>query len=165
MTAAAKRRPDKGDKTMTHVVFICTANICRSPMAEGIFRHKADLTGRGDLTTASMGIHGLPDEPASEPAREVCEAHGIDISAHRSRSISGEELQQSDLILCMEPGHRKFVQTFFPWHRQRVFLLGAWPGKQTRKSVIKDPIGAPMAVYRMIFEVIDKHIDRIWEHL
>ena len=66
--AAARRRPDKGDEAMAHVVFICTANICRSPMAEGIFRHKADLTGRGDLTTASMGIHGLPDEPASEPA-------------------------------------------------------------------------------------------------
>lgn len=134
-------------------------------MAEGIFRYKIERTDARGLTTASMGIRGLDGEPASENARRVCEAHGIDITTHRSRSIDGEELQGSDLVLCMEPGHRKFMQTFFPWHRDKIFLLGAWPGRETRKSVIKDPVGASMAVYRKTFDLLNHHIDRIWEYI
>jgi len=134
-------------------------------MAEGIFRFKIEETGRNDLTVSSMGIHGLDHEPASEFARQVCEEHGIDISSHRSRPISGEQLQQTDLIFCMEKGHRQFMQTFFPWYRRKIFLLGAWPGKETRKSTIRDPMGAPIEAYRLTFDIIKGHIDRIWEHL
>jgi protein-tyrosine phosphatase len=112
-----------------------------------------------------MGIHGLNHEPASAHARQACDEHGVDISGHRSRPITGEDLQQADLILCMEPGHQRFMKTFFPWHRNRVFLLGAWPGKKTRKSIVKDPIGAPIEVYRIVYNIIDGHIDRIWGHL
>ncbi len=150
---------------MAHIVFVCTANICRSPMAEGIFRFKALNAGRDDLTTSSMGIHGLDSEPASIPALQVCWEHGFDLSSHRSRSITGEDLQQADLVLCMEPGHQRFMKTFFPWHRDKVFLLGAWPGKKTRKSTVKDPIGAPIEVYRLVYDIIAKHIDRIWDQL
>ena len=49
-----------------HIVFICTGNICRSPMAEGLMRHKAKEAGRRDLMVSSMGIHGLYDSPATE---------------------------------------------------------------------------------------------------
>jgi len=134
-------------------------------MAEGIFRFKALKAGRDDLTVSSMGIHGLDNQPASEFARQACEEHGFDISQQRSCSISGEELQRADLIFCMEKGHRQFMQTFFPWHRGKVFLLGAWPGKETRKSAIKDPMGGPIRAYRLTYDLIEKHIDRIWEHL
>lgn len=134
-------------------------------MAEGIFRFKARQTDRNDLTVSSMGIHGLDNQPASEFACQVCEEHGFDIFLHRSRPISGEELQRADLIFCMEKGHRQFMQTFYPWYRGKVFLLGAWPGKETRKSSIKDPIGGPIRAYRQTYDLIEKHIDRIWEHL
>lgn len=146
---------------MLNVVFICTGNICRSPMAEGFMRYKWHETGRNDLVVSSMGVHGLNDLPATEFARKVCMENGFDISSHRARSLVGAELQEADLILCMEPVHKKFVQTFFPWIRKKVFLLGAWPGKATRKSAISDPMGGSYKKYQEIFGMIQSHIERI----
>ena len=146
---------------MLHIVFICTGNICRSPMAEGFMRHKWREKGRNDLKVSSMGIHGLNDIPATEYAQKVCKEKGFDISSHRARSLVGEELQKADLILCMEPVHKKFVNTFFPWLRKKVFLLGAWPGRGTRKSTIVDPMGGSYKKYQQIFGIIETHIERI----
>jgi len=145
---------------MLNIVFVCTGNICRSPMAEGYLRHKWQEMGRGDLNVSSMGIHGLDDSPATEYSQAVCKEHGVDISSHRSRSLVGDELQNADLIFCMEAAQKKFVQTFFPWHRDKVFLLAAWPEKETRKSFITDPMGASYEDYQRIFATIRSHIER-----
>ena len=113
------------------------------------------------MTVSSMGIHGLNDYSATEYAQKVCEKDGIDISSHKARYLVGDELQKADLILCMEPVHKKFIQTFFPWLHEKVFLLGAWPEKQTRKSAIKDPMGGSYEKYQAIYSLIKTHIERI----
>ncbi len=145
---------------MMQVVFICTGNICRSPTAEGILHKMWSDLGYGE-TVSSMGISGLDHSPATENAQQVCREHGIDISSHRSRPLLGEELQKANFIFCMEPVHKRHLETFFPWYKERVFLLGAWPEKETRKSVIKDPMGGSIDLYRQIFDVIHHHIHRI----
>ncbi|MBW2574676.1 MAG: protein tyrosine phosphatase [Deltaproteobacteria bacterium] len=146
---------------MLNVVFVCTGNICRSPMAEGLLQYKWHQTERDDIHVSSMGIYGLNDSPATEYAQAVCKKNGFDISSHRARSLVGEELMKADLILCMEPAHKKFVRVFFPWHRDKVALLGAWPDKQTRKSSIEDPMGGSYKKYQKIFSIIKMHIERI----
>lgn len=150
---------------MPHYLFVCTANICRSPMAEGILRHRADQDGRHDFAVGSLGINGMDNQPAAPFAQRVCLEHGIDISAHRSRPITNDLLQRADMLFCMEPVHRDFIRTFFPWHRAKVALLGAWPEKETRKSGIPDPIGAPFEAYQKVFDMIYGHIDRIFDKL
>jgi protein-tyrosine-phosphatase len=131
-------------------------------MAEGLMRHKCKEEGRNDMTVSSMGIYGLNDYSATEYAQKVCEKDGFDISSHKARYLVGDELQKADLILCMEPVHKKFIQTFFPWLHKKVFLLGAWPEKQTRKSAIKDPMGGSYEKYQEIYSLIKTHIERIF---
>jgi len=98
---------------MIRVVFICTANICRSPMAEGLLRHHWKkwgqdqvTTGRRRLLVTSMGIQMISGEPASPHAVAVCAEAGVDISAHRSQALDSEELQRADLILTMTRSHK-----------------------------------------------------------
>ena len=146
---------------MLNIVFVCTGNICRSPMAEGLVRYKWHQMGRNDLIVSSMGIQGLNDSPATEYAQAVCKQNDFDITSHRARSLVGEELLKADLVLCMEPVHKKFVHVFFPWHRNKVALLGAWPEKETRKSAIADPMGGSYKKYQQIFSLIKMHIERI----
>jgi protein-tyrosine-phosphatase len=131
-------------------------------MAEGLFLHKCREKARYDLTASSMGIHGLDDYPATEYSQKVCKNDGFDISSHKARYLVADELQKADLILCMEPVHKKFVQTFFPWLHKKVFLLGAWPEKQTRKSTIKDPMGGSYEKYQEVYSLIKTHIERIF---
>ena len=146
---------------LASIIVLCTGNICRSPMAEAIFRKRFIELGREDIIVSSMGTHGLENHPASEYAVKVCSEHGMDITRHRSRSLVPKELKKSDLIFTMEPDQKEFVLMFFPQVCDRVFLLGAWPGKEKRNKIINDPIGGTIYDYRKTFGIIQNHIERI----
>ena len=150
---------------MSGIVFVCTGNICRSPMAEGILRHRLEEEDIYGIQVTSMGVSGLDNLPATEQAQQVCEEHGIDISEHRSRPIVGEEIQDADWVFCMEPGHQQFLNTYYPWHKDQIVLLAAWPEKPNRKSVVPDPYGRAIDVYRDVFDQIAGHIDRVFDDL
>jgi protein-tyrosine-phosphatase len=150
---------------MSRIIFVCTGNICRSPMAEGILRARWRELGRTDLVVSSMGTHGLDHFPAEPLARQVCRENGVDIAAHRSRFLVGDELRTADLVLCMEPAQRRFVGIFYPWIKARIGLLGAWPEKGRGDSVIADPMGADISVFREVFGRIDGHLERIMPNL
>ena len=146
---------------MLTVVFICTGNICRRPMAEGLLKFHWKMTGSGDLTVTSMGINGMHRQPASDFSRQICLENGIDIESHRSRRLVAEEIMDADIIFVMEGFQLKHLQLLFPMFRDKIHMLGAWPGKRTWRSNIKDPIGRPLKTYRAVFKAIDSHIRRI----
>jgi protein-tyrosine phosphatase len=130
-------------------------------MAEGILRHYWKGSGYTWGMVASMGVRGLESQPATPMAVKVCMDNGIDISAHRSRPLNFEELAQAEIIFTMEQVQKEYVQLFSPQSRENTFLLGSWPGKESGKGKINDPIGAAESIYRKTFQNIEKHIYRI----
>lgn len=103
------------------VLVLCTANICRSPMASAIL---SDLVARRGLpvTVSSAGFL-TQDEPASANAVRVLADEGIDLSAHRSRILGAEDLEGADLVVAMEYRHVREVAVLLPAALERSFTL------------------------------------------
>ena len=157
--AGAINKPAR-DK-MISIVLVCTGNMCRSAMAEGIMKKRFSELGRNDFVVSSMGIHGQDGSGAVSDAVQVCSENEIDISGHRARALVASELKESDLIFVMEPLQKEFISIFFPQVTDRLFLLGSWPGAESKKGIIKDPIGGAINDFRKSFNVISGHIERI----
>ncbi|MCA0199336.1 MAG: low molecular weight phosphotyrosine protein phosphatase [Proteobacteria bacterium] len=101
---------------MKRVLFVCTGNICRSPTAEGVFRHLAQEAGLGAvIVSASAGTHGYHVGEAPDP-RTVAAAkrRGFDLSAQRAQKVRAEDFQIYDLILAMDRGHLAHLEALRP---------------------------------------------------
>jgi protein-tyrosine phosphatase len=112
---------------MTRLLFVCTGNICRSPSAEGVFRHLADQAGHGGrFETDSAGTHGYHiGNPPDHRSCAVALKRGYDLSTLRARQLAPEDFTRFDLLLAMDRGHLKLMQRMAPrdqYDRLRLFL-------------------------------------------
>ena len=131
---------------MKNVLFVCTGNICRSPIAEGLFRH---LIGtRGDIDVSSAGVHAVRGQPPSLYAVQVCENAGVDISGLRSQPLSADLVERASHIFAMTGAHLETIHLLFPHGAEKTFLLREFeqPGATTWRDV-PDPIGLGRDVY------------------
>jgi glycine hydroxymethyltransferase len=136
-----------------NVLFVCTGNICRSPIAEGLFRR---LTGnRKEIEVASAGVHAVRGQPPSVYAVEVCAAEGTDISGLRSQPLTGALVDQATHIFAMTGAHVETIQTLFPQSAEKTFLLREFeePGTTVWRDV-PDPIGLGREVYEECARII-----------
>jgi len=130
---------------MPTILFVCSANMCRSPMAEALFRNLLQQRVMdGDWDIASAGVWAYDGSRASEGAIKALRLKGIDLSGHRARGISLAMMHDSDLILVMESNHKEALQAAFPKHSKKVYLLSEMVGM---KHDILDPIGGTLADY------------------
>ncbi|MDT8382081.1 MAG: hypothetical protein RQ728_07480 [Brevefilum sp.] len=149
---------------MVSILFVCTANRFRSPLAALYFAR--EIVRRGDvheIGSASAGTWGVDGLPAMATAVELAKDYSLNLGDHNSRIISEEILSGTDLILVMETGLREGIVHEFPAYVDRVFLLTEAVGEPP--SDIDDPYGprqaSPTDVAREIIELISKGYDQI----
>lgn len=142
------------------LLFVCTGNLCRSPMAEGIARHLAAERGL-DIEVKSCGTIGQDGFPVSENAMIACEEIGVDIAAHRSRPLTSELVQWADHILVMEESHVLAVNAQ-DWRAPfKTWALGSF----INQKQIKDPYKRSLRRYRKTRDLLYKAVDEALERL
>jgi glycine hydroxymethyltransferase len=142
---------------MKTILFVCTGNICRSPMAEGIFRNIAK--GRKDLQVMSAGIGAMDGQAPSPYAVQALRELGIDISKQRSRQLTAELVQEADYIFGMTHSHVDTVFLLYPHAAEKTFLLREFDDTlDIFEKDISDPIGGSYEVYRNCRDQIEQGI-------
>ena len=130
-----------------HILFVCTGNICRSPMAEAMLKSVLPVDLQPKVQVASAGTYAHDGLPAEPHAVQVMSEFDIDLSHHRSRMIRPEFVAGADLIIIMETMHGTGIQDFVHTAKKPIRLLATFGG-QSRSAEIPDPYGGDLERYR-----------------
>lgn len=137
------------------LLFVCTGNLHRSPMAAGIAAKLAAERGLS-VEVQSAGTLGLLHRPADPLSVKVCAEIGIDLTAHRSQGLSDALVSWADSILVMEVAHALAVRERFPDRPLEIVLLGPYAGVQE----VPDPVGAWTPTVRKVRDLLRTAVDR-----
>jgi protein-tyrosine phosphatase len=175
---------------MASILVVCTGNICRSPIAEGMIRAaSARLPGNDAVEVSSAGTNGWEGSEAMPESVEAAAERGVDISKHVARRLSDEMLETADLIVCMAHDHREIIEAEHPELTSRTFTLkelvrlledlpGRAPNLQARVKEaddlrregfdgnphdedIADPLGLPIDTYRAVAWELEAWCERL----
>lgn len=141
--------------TKPHILVICTANICRSPLAEALLRRYLADDGYDDWTVSSAGTWALDRRGAAPYSIEMAAERGLDIEGHRSRMVTTDMLSQADLVLCMAGNHAEALQVEFPQYADKVYRLSEMVGA---RYDIADPYGGPRPEYERMAREVERLI-------
>lgn len=137
---------------MYRVLIVCVGNVCRSPMAEVLMRHRLPEAG---LDIASAGLSARTGDGVHPHAMQVLAAHGLAAEPHASRHVARQVdagmLAGADLVLAMERRHLQAILALSPQVRNRLHLLGRWNGP----CEVRDPCGRALAEFERTFTIID----------
>ncbi len=150
---------------MAKVLFVCTGNVCRSPMAEGLFRKALDKGEKIQVTSAGLSV--MAGRPPSDHSVVVLKQGGVDISKQRSMQLTPQLVNQASHIFAMTQGHKEAIELIFPTAADKTFLLreftdGAAPEDAKQGLLdVPDPIGMSLEAYVLTRDLIAEAIPSV----
>lgn len=145
------------------VLFVCTGNTCRSPLAEAIARELAARRGLADVQFESAGTSAWESAPASDGAMLVGLERNLDLNAHRARQLTRDVVEASDLVLAMGPHHLERIEALGGVGKAHLLTAYASHGKEDR--AISDPFGGDLDVYRTAVDELMRELERVFDRL
>ncbi|MFA6286348.1 MAG: low molecular weight protein arginine phosphatase [Opitutaceae bacterium] len=148
------------------IVTVCTANICRSPMAEALLQHAlaAQSEPLKSLQVVSAGVAARPGDKVSENSVQAMKKVGLNIADHTSRMLTRELIDGALAVFCMTESHRAMIQLTFDPVPRNIYLFREFMPRSADKE-IPDPYGGPLAHYEACRDEMVEAIPSLVEFL
>ncbi len=146
------------------IVFICTGNTCRSPMAAAYFRKLLTDHNIKNIEIRSAGVMTINGLLASTEAIQVMEADEINLRKHRSTPLTPELVRKADLILAMSPFHRQTAIRLCEEAKNKTHLLKEFSASDLKNVQITDPMGCTLEVFKKVYKEIKTACEMLVEH-
>ncbi|MGZ3356738.1 MAG: low molecular weight protein arginine phosphatase [Isosphaeraceae bacterium] len=143
------------------ILFVCTGNTCRSPMATALFNQTA-AAHQSDIRAESAGLSATNGVPATDSACATMRRLGLDIGSHRSRRLTQDLIDRADLVLAMSNVQRGRIAGSFPRARERLVVLGDWAGIT---GDVEDPFGGAPEAYDRCAEHLSRLVAALYARL
>lgn len=140
-----------------NIIFVCTGNTCRSPMAEGLFKKILQEQKKENILVSSAGLSVPVSAPASQNTITVMKEQGIDLQQHRAQQLTAAMLADADRIYVMTGQQQQILQALYPQFAKKI--------QQLSNAQISDPFGQDVQAYRTCAEQIRQALIKIAEDL
>ena len=147
-----------------HIIFVCTGNTCRSPLAEGYFRKLCQDAGRHDIMVTSAGTAAWNGGGASGNTVAVLMNMGVDMSQFSSTALTPALIRQADLLICMTRAHRAAIGQIAPEALAKTHLLLEFAPRKSSDD-ISDPFGGSLELYSLCFEDMRPALENLFKHI